>query len=56
MVTSKWALVQFNPLQELDELQKQQILTRMVKKQYRVGERLPLRRESDIICHSKRSE
>jgi hypothetical protein len=45
MTTSKWALVQSNPLQELDELQKQQILTRMVKKQYRVSERLPLRRE-----------
>jgi CRP/FNR family transcriptional regulator len=45
MTTSKWALVQSNPLQELDELQKQQILTRMVKKQYRVGERLTLGRE-----------
>jgi CRP/FNR family cyclic AMP-dependent transcriptional regulator len=45
MMTSKWALVQSNPLQELDELQKQQILSRMVKKQYRVGEHLTLGKE-----------
>jgi CRP/FNR family transcriptional regulator len=42
MMTSKWALVQSNPLQELDEPQKQQILTRMVRRQYQAGERLTL--------------